>query len=224
MLLDEAETSQFLQWPYAESPWDGDLRDALGKWGYSQEEYADKDCDFKEKYHFGTALEALGIDSKPADQGGSNHCFYLQHNDGPSLNVTDTRLQATGAFARFGVNAKDGIIYFIHRRSPESTDSRRSKDELPKILSSSDLAWGMWNRAAIPTYDIMNIKYFVAVNIINLDTAYSIIPKALRLRGEYDGAKPWPGTSFQPFKREGPNKEEEEAALALIGKLSLLCR
>lgn len=82
----------------------------------------------------------------------------------------------------------------------------------------------MWNRAAVPTYDITNIKYFVAVNIVNPDTAYSIIPTALRLRGEHNGAKPWPGTSFQPFKREGSNKEEEEAALALIGKLSSLCR
>jgi hypothetical protein len=85
MVLDEAETSQFLQWPYTESPWDGDLREALGKWGYSQEEYADKACDFEEKYHFGTALQALGIDAKPADQGGSNHCYFLQHNDGPSV-------------------------------------------------------------------------------------------------------------------------------------------
>jgi hypothetical protein len=99
--------------------------------------------------------------------------------------VTDRSLQATGAYARFGVNAKDGIVYFIHRKSPESTDSQRGKDELPKIRSSSDLAWGMWNRADVPHHDIKNIKYFVAVNIINPATAYNIIPKALRLRGEY---------------------------------------
>jgi hypothetical protein len=87
MVLDEAETSRLLQWPYAESPWDGDLRETLGKWGYSQEEYADEACDFGEKYKFDTALQALGIDSKPADQGGSNHCFYLKHNDGPSVHL-----------------------------------------------------------------------------------------------------------------------------------------
>lgn len=94
---------------------------------------------------------------------------------------------------------------------------------LPKFRSSSDLAWGVWNRAAVPNYDTTNIKYFVAVNVVNLETAYSIIPKALRLKGEHNGAKPWPGTSFQPFKRERENKDEEEDALALIGTLFLPC-
>jgi hypothetical protein len=85
MVLDEAETAKYLQWPYAESPWDGDLREALGKWGYRQGEYADQQCDFDKVYHFGTALNALGIDAKPADQGGSNRCYYVQHNDGPTV-------------------------------------------------------------------------------------------------------------------------------------------
>jgi hypothetical protein len=51
MVLDEAETAKYLQWPYAESPWDGDLREALGKWGYRQGEYADQQCDFDKVYH-----------------------------------------------------------------------------------------------------------------------------------------------------------------------------
>lgn len=137
--------------------------------------------------------------------------------------MTDICLQATGAYARFGVNAKNGIVYSIHRKSSKSNEPQRSKDELPQICSSSDLAWGLWNRAAVPNYDITNIKCFESVNVFNLETAYSIIPKALRLRGEHDGAKLWPGTSFQPFKREGENKDKEEVALVLISTLFLLC-
>jgi hypothetical protein len=76
----------------------------------------------------------------------------------------------------------------------------------------------MWNRAARPNHDMKNIKYFMAVNIINPVTTYDIVPKALRARGEHKGAKPWPGTSFQPFKQEGDNQDEADAALALIGK------
>jgi hypothetical protein len=79
----------------------------------------------------------------------------------------------------------------------------------------------MWNRASatVSNHDIKNIKYFVSVQIINAATAWAIVPRALRAQGEHDGVKQWPGTSFQPFRKKGDNKDEEEAALALIGKL-----
>jgi hypothetical protein len=113
-------------------------------------------------------------------------------------------------------------VYFFSRESPEHSaelhwkDKRPIPDDLPKLRSSSDLTWGLWNRAAVPRYDIKHIKYFIVVNAANTVTKNTIVPRALKPKNlASDGTKPWPGSGFR-MDAEG---EEGEAARALLGRL-----
>jgi hypothetical protein len=120
------------------------------------------------------------------------------------------------------VNPQDGAVYFFNRESPEHSaglhwkDKRPIPDDLPKLRSSSDLTWGLWNRVAVPRYDIKHIKYFIVFNVANTVTKNAIVPRALKLKNlASDETKPWPGSGFG-MDAEG---EEGEAARALLGKL-----
>lgn len=55
--------------------------------------------------------------------------------------------QVTLAYARIGINRADGVVYFLHRRSPEDAafenwGYKASPDELPALRASSDISWG----------------------------------------------------------------------------------
>ena len=88
---------------------------------------------------------------------------------------------------------------------PEQVD----KADLPKIRSSSDLAWALWNR--VPGEP--KIKMIMALQVVNTQTADTIIPKALEAVGVTE-LKRWPGTEIVVGSE---NEAEAEAALALIG-------
>jgi hypothetical protein len=91
---------------------------------------------------------------------------------------------------------------FLHRKSPEASAKEiwqvgnPPAYQLPCLLSSSDIAWGLWNPVAGPN-NIQNIKYFMALTIVNPQTKNIIVPRALRAMGIEDGIpKDWPGTDF----------------------------
>jgi hypothetical protein len=88
MSLDEQDSTEMLQWPYTQSPWDGDLKPELRKWGYSDDSsghaLVDASCDFTD-YYIDDAFVDLGIDPRPAGQGGPNHCFLFEHGYGPTV-------------------------------------------------------------------------------------------------------------------------------------------
>ncbi|KAF1836071.1 hypothetical protein BDW02DRAFT_494450 [Decorospora gaudefroyi] len=229
-----------LKWPYTQSPWDGDLRRELRTWGYLDDDYvhsqADYFCDFDDHHHVKRAFDEMGIDARSAGQGGPNHCFKLQHADSPAVlpneqgnkptlpseqrYMVDGRVYSmTNAFSRIGINRASGILYFIHRKSPEKAAAdlwdipqpQVNADDLPKLRTSSDLAWGLWNR--VPGGG--KINKIMALEIVNEDTAAVIIPRALATAKEpADEVLPWPGTDVVVGSEE---EDEAEAALALIG-------
>jgi hypothetical protein len=55
----------------------------------------------------------------------------------------------TGAYSKIGINAKDGVIYFLQRKSPDKAAQdlwhvvEPVDAELPKLRASSDIAWGL---------------------------------------------------------------------------------
>jgi hypothetical protein len=121
--------------------------------------------------------------------------------------------------ARIGINRNDGVVYFLHRNSPEEAAGALwgipreeiNKDDLPAIRSSSDLAWGLWNR--IPG-DLQKIKMIMSMSIANDDINDVIFPRAMAAMGLEDEDLPqWPGIDFTV----GADGEEGEAAKALIG-------
>lgn len=87
MMMNDQDAATMLQWPYTQSPWDGDLRDELKKWGYKDDFEGDveidKQCDFDKTQEMADAFEELGVDPRSALGGGPNDCYYVQHNDGP---------------------------------------------------------------------------------------------------------------------------------------------
>ncbi|KAH9882553.1 hypothetical protein J1614_000789 [Plenodomus biglobosus] len=242
MTLSEDESSALLSWPYTQSPFDGDLKAELRTWGYLDDdtvhEQSDAQCDFDSWHHVNRAFAALSVDTRSKGMGGENHCFFVRHADGPAVIkgqdgtvgppeeqryiVDGKTYKITNAYSRIGINRKAGIVYFLHRKSPEHAaaelwgldpDTTPDAAELPKIRASSDLAWGLWNR--VPGEDVKHITMFMAFGIVNDDTASVIIPRALQAAG-VDEVDKWPGTDF--VVGEG-GAEMEEATMALIGTL-----
>ena len=120
----------------------------------------------------------------------------------------------TGAYSRVGINRHDGFVYFLHRRSPEKgaeilwDESTPDPAALPKLRSSSDLAFGLWNR--VPAPNGQKIEKFMSVNIVNED-AEEIIKRALE-NIDVDEVQEWPGTDFDMTTDSGK---------ALLGKMGL---
>lgn len=89
MMMNDQEAATMLQWPYTQSPWDGDLKSELRKWGYKETNNEDKDidaqCDFEKIHEVGEAFKDIKVDPRPAGQGGPNHCFYVEHMNGPTV-------------------------------------------------------------------------------------------------------------------------------------------
>lgn len=72
-----------------QSPFDGDGREELKKWGFDDSETLskdiEKDCDF-DKYHgIKAAFDELGLDTRAEKDGGPNKCFKINHRDGPAI-------------------------------------------------------------------------------------------------------------------------------------------
>lgn len=117
MTLDEEESSRMLQWPYTQSPWDGDLKNELRLWGYRDDpeihEQSDAYCDFDNWHQSKRAFEAMGVDWRSAGQGGPNHCFFLQHKDGPAVILNEEQMLPDEADQRYEV---DGKAYKVRER------------------------------------------------------------------------------------------------------------
>jgi hypothetical protein len=77
MQLPAQPASQFLT-PIS-SPFDGDLRDALHHWGYTEVPVQGYLCDFDLTHHLGAAFRALDIDPRSTKRGGPNRCFHVEH-------------------------------------------------------------------------------------------------------------------------------------------------
>ncbi|KAJ8106913.1 hypothetical protein OPT61_g9226 [Boeremia exigua] len=245
MRLDDEEAATTLDWPYTQSPWDGDLRDELEKWGYKDDfeddEEIDKQCDFDKTHEMADAFKDLGVDPRSKGQGGSNQCFYVEHMNGPTVfrgidgetpfpedqnyRADDKILKVTQAYLKIGINAADGLVYFIHRQSPEDAALENwgyepDKDELPKLRSSSDISWGMWNRVAAGS---QNLRYFMSLSVVNPISSY-IMQRTLEDNIDIVNFPGWPGKDFEFFTKDSPtglgkviDVEKSENALALLG-------
>ncbi|USP73066.1 uncharacterized protein yc1106_00340 [Curvularia clavata] len=208
------------------TPWQGSLFNELIMWGYNDVSYeADRmdNCDFKHTYHLERAFKDLGISPYDSHVGGPNQCFTVNHFNGPAVekypdgsfpslpnqyyNVNGRRYRVTGGHFTIGVNGKDGYIFFLDRVS--TAHSAHSlwgmphnlpvpQDELPALRSSSDIAWGFWNR--VSDHNLGNVNGFMSICIVNEDTA-DIIDTALERRG-YESLPAWPGIRFDSGTEE----------------------
>lgn len=81
---------------YAEtcqSPFTGDGRADLAKWGFDDSEALSvkvaNEGDFDAYHKIKAAFDEIGLDTKAAKDGGPNHCFKVNHRDGPAIKRDD---------------------------------------------------------------------------------------------------------------------------------------
>jgi hypothetical protein len=214
------------------SPWTGTLENELATWGYKDNSANDdiQDlCDFSMKPMFEAVLKSLGIGTGSAQYGGPNRCFSYVHRDSNAVQrlpdgqmprreeqrytVNGVSYRVTGAYYTIGINAVSGVIHMINRKSPESgaknlwRTQNVPRNELPALRSSSDIAWGLWERMS-PS-NLGNINYIFSHTIVNRETQ-AVILRALG--GE--PLRPWPGHEFPAG--------EASAYWALLGMSHLL--
>ena len=236
------------------SPWDGDLVQQFRIWGYREiENYRSELCDFGPSQHnLKRAFTELGIETASSVDGGPNHCFYVEHKYGPTVQrppngqwpdpnqqyykVGDKRyrvstdptfrcsvhtdcLQETQAYSTIGINPDAGAVYFLNRLSPAKAAKENwdlpeiRKEWLPALASSSDHAWGFWDRANAG--NLGGVKKIFSCMITN-EITLALINEALRTyplgpgEGRPRGVEKWPGTTFPMWY---------DAAQALLGVL-----
>lgn len=72
-----------------QSPFDGDGREELKKWGFEDSEALsktiEKDCDFDKYHNIKAAFDELGLDTKAEKDGGPNKCIQIDHRNGPAI-------------------------------------------------------------------------------------------------------------------------------------------
>jgi len=89
MMMNDQDAAATLAWPYVQSPWDGDLKPELRKWGYLDDDKnhaeVDGECDFDKAHEMGDTFKDLQIDPRSKGNGGPNQCFYVEHMNGPTV-------------------------------------------------------------------------------------------------------------------------------------------
>ncbi|CBX92211.1 hypothetical protein IAQ61_000390 [Plenodomus lingam] len=212
-----------------QSPFDGDLREELRKWGYNDNDalskLIEKDCDFDAYHHIKPAFDELGLDTRAMKDGGPNVGFRVDHQDGPAIkrkgdgtlpsdanqyyDVCGKEYRATTGTFEFIVNP-GGMIALMNVRAPSYSAGvewgrKPTTAELPHLRAISDIAWGMWNRAGPSNKDV---KYLIVTQILN-PTTRELIARAYKTLDPPQGQdKVWPGVEFSM---------ETEAGQAMLG-------
>jgi len=136
--------------------------------------------------------------------------YKSEHIRLQSSNTNDPR--ETEAYSTIGINPDAGVVYFLNHLSPAKAAEDNWK--IPALASSSDHAWGFWNRANAG--NLGGIKKIFSCMITN-EITLAIIDESLNTYplgpGEERprGVGKWPGTTF-PMRYD--------AAQALLGESS----
>lgn len=130
----------------------------LAKWFWTHYPHERTDpafYDFYSTWGIGWALADLGVDPYSTEyEGGKNAVFILDHEDfRPGAkgvneqwyNVDGKWYRATGASYAFSINAEQGVVMGLNRKSPRYAALERSprvaEEMLPGLSQFSDVAW-----------------------------------------------------------------------------------
>lgn len=122
MTPGELDAAWALGWPYLQSPWDGDLKHELETWGWldSDENHRNADyfCNFGEE--MGGLFRGLNVDGRSAEIGGPNHCFYLEHRNGPTVKKNGDGSLPAEEDQKYDAESKEYRVgyYTTHRDPP----------------------------------------------------------------------------------------------------------
>jgi hypothetical protein len=65
--------------PSAASRYNSDLKTELHDWYWRETNPSTFSCSFSEHWHLAHAMRSLGLDGKPASEGGDNQCYRIEH-------------------------------------------------------------------------------------------------------------------------------------------------
>ncbi|KAF1849711.1 uncharacterized protein K460DRAFT_257900, partial [Cucurbitaria berberidis CBS 394.84] len=202
-----------------QSPFDGDLREKLKEWGYNDNEELskklDKECDFEAYHKIKRAFDELSLGTKAKADGGPNQCFQVNHQDGPNVkrkengelpdaefqyyDVCGKTYRVTGGTHDIAVNSAGAVILMNVISAAYSAEKflwkkKAGTNELPHIRSTSDIAWGLWNRVA--PGNVKEIKYLIVAQIMNTGTRDLIRAAYETLTPPQSETRVWPGIDF----------------------------
>ncbi|KAF1915304.1 hypothetical protein BDU57DRAFT_476936 [Ampelomyces quisqualis] len=215
--------------PSAASPWSGDLKHELSKWGWHESDN-DKgwDCDY-ERMRLGNAFKGLGLNAKskyeddgdPAD--GDNECFSITHYDKENAKDPDAEwpqmkpvteqkykvngkeFMSTGAYYEFAINNKGGGIIGKNLQSPVVAVIDR--ENWGRKAAESELpeirfaSDVYWGYWFRDNPNIKNLRVYGADNVVN-DATVLLVARAFK-NNKIDKLTPWPGVSFAKDSDEG---------------------
>ncbi|KAF9697859.1 hypothetical protein EKO04_004021 [Ascochyta lentis] len=186
--------------------------DDLQTWGWNPfpaDKVDEPFHDFYSTWGIGEALVDLGV-SEYSDiyEGGENRLVFIDHKsfdaaagsvDNQWYDVGGKHYRATGASYSFAINPKDGVIIGLNRLSPNYAAKDRTppvpSDQMPALHQFSDVAWIGWDAmTGGDSDDIKNLRLFLSVGIVNVETR-SVIRRALDAKGWE--LSPWPGHTFE---------------------------
>ncbi|KAJ6201691.1 hypothetical protein J3E72DRAFT_410021 [Bipolaris maydis] len=159
-----------------QSPFDGDGREDLARWGFDDREKlrkeVEKECDFDVYHGIKPAFDELGLDTK-AEKDGATYEFAVNPN---------------------GLVALMNIMSLSFCAEKFTWFRKPLPEELPHIGTPSDIAWAVWNRAGAS--NIADVKYLLVTQIMNL-TSRDMIRTALgTLQPPQSETQVWPGSDF----------------------------
>lgn len=143
--------------------------------------------------------------AKSAVLHGRQQAVSSKHRTLYSACAQTDPLQETQAYSTIGINPTAGAVFFLNRLSPAKAAQENwdipqvQREMLPALASSSDHAWGFWNRANAG--NLGGIRKLFACMITN-EITLALIDEALRTYplgpGEVRprGVEKWPGTTF----------------------------
>ncbi|KAF2131792.1 hypothetical protein P153DRAFT_285911 [Dothidotthia symphoricarpi CBS 119687] len=214
----------------AKSPFRGNLKNALKRWGWNQRAYETWwECDF-DRQEMTATFEGLGINPYPAvddeeqpTDDGHNECFSIVHYnpsqfvdpDSPypvMTPVTEQQYQvdgnwkrATGAYFEFAVNKVDGAIFGRTLNSPTHAvlDDKTSWGRAASPGELPELRHAsdiFWGYWYRDNPNYRNLRYYGANTVINEHTVL-LAARALHNAGETLSG--WPGATFATDTDEG---------------------
>ncbi|KAF1959513.1 hypothetical protein CC80DRAFT_583975 [Byssothecium circinans] len=195
---------------------------AFREWGYTEDEEASEIYEEGDGPELEDEMEAMGLDSTPAYEGGPNYALGVKHTKATTHN--SILYPATGAAFRTIVNADEGVIIAWWKFGPKYMGAQKNPPvtTLPKLKNWHDIAFLQYQKVAQERkMPLANLRYIFSATISNKDSI-ALMSRAVKAtlpedceKLEWDDRKEFkPGSESYDVLIASPNGRG--AALMLI--------
>jgi hypothetical protein len=135
--------------PSAKTQLNGDLKTELQNWYWRYVKPSSFSCRLAEHWHFPNAMQSLGLDGRPASQGGDNTCYRVEHWDPEKTDGNGNTVPAINQWYNVpGIERQYHVRYLLNTallrsdmaRQPKRTTSLASTRKVELSTASSSRA------------------------------------------------------------------------------------